>query len=440
MDRSIIVKIYPIAAIITILVLNYYSLFGFFNYVFSIILFTLIGLSGYYLIKKFNVVVVDRRIILISIVSGVVQILISIFIAFLTGFGRSPYLTSLLGTINNVLFFSTNLFGIELLRSFIILNLSIRNKINLIIVTSIIIALVSLSLPKVASLNSPLDIFDYLGSEVLPSLSQNGLSTILAFAGGPFASLAYRWSITAFEWLSPILPDLPWVLKTVLGVALPVLGLFIFTESMGPRFLVRKGLMNRRELRSIRKDKGEGPGWIVVLIISILLVWGSMGLLGFKPMVVASGSMTPTLNVGDIAITVSTTPEHLTKGDIISYYSESISAPIIHRVVNLYSKNGDTFIVTKGDANNAEDQPFSASSRDVFRTVLVLPKLGWVSISFKDIASKAYDTLTQAPALLGELFSWITTNGIYLTTSVAVMVLSYTIIISTKRKSLEAEH
>jgi len=439
MDRTIIIKIYPITAIIAIFILNYISLFGFFSYVFSMIFFTLIGLSGYYLIRKFNVIIIDRKIILISIVSGIVQILISIFIALLTGFGRSPYLTSLLGTINNILFFSTNLFGIELLRSFIILNLSIKNKINLIIVTSLIIALVSSSIPKITSLGTPLAIFDYLGSEVLPSLSQNGLSTILAFAGGPLASLTYRLSITAFEWLSPILPDLPWILKAVLGVALPILGLFIFTESVGPHFLVRKGLMNRRELRSIRKDKGEGPGWIVVLIISILLVWGSMGLLGFKPMVVASGSMTPALNVGDIAITVNTAPEELTKGEIISYYSESISAPIIHRVVNLYSRNGDTFIVTKGDANNAEDQPFSASSRDVFKTILVLPKLGWISISIREVGGKAYDIITQVPALLESSFSWLTTSGAYVTTSLVLIVLSYTIIISTKRKNLETE-
>jgi signal peptidase len=214
----------------------------------------------------------------------------------------------------------------------------------------------------------------------------------LALTGGPLASFAYRFTITAFEWLSPILPDLPWILKTVLGVALPVLGLFIFTESMSPHFLVRKGLINRREMRPSGSDKREGSGGIIVLIVSILLVWGSVGLLGFKPMVVASGSMTPILNVGDIAITVSTPPKELSKGEIISYYSEGLSAPIIHRVTNIYSNAGDTFIVTKGDANNAEDAPFSASSREVFKTILILPKIGWVSIFLKEASSTAVVT------------------------------------------------
>jgi signal peptidase len=387
MDRSTVAKIYPIVAIVAIFILNYLSLLGFFNYTFSIVFFTLIGLIGYYLIRKFNFIIVDKRIILVSVVSGVVQILISVFIAFFTGFGGSPYVTSALGIINNILFFTTNLFGFELLRSFILLNLSIKNKLTLIVVTAVVITFASLSLPQIIALNSPLSVFDYIGSNVLPSLSQNGLATLLAFTGGPFASLGYRLTITAFEWLSPILPDFSWILKTALGAALPVLGLFIFTESANKQLLVRKGLISRRELRlSSRTKKGE-LGWFIVLVVSITLVWGSLGLFGPKPEVIASGSMTPTLNVGDIVIVTPTTSKDLVKGEIISYYREDLSAPVIHRVVNLSSQGGDLLITTKGDANNAEDVPFSASSREVFKTILVVPKIGWVSIFLKEIPS-----------------------------------------------------
>ena len=419
MNREILVRVYPIGTIISIFIINLLTLSGFFSYAFSVLFYTLIGISGYYIIKKYNMLIVDRRIILISIISGSLQIIVSIFLAFFTGFGTSPYLSSWLSVVNNLLFFSTNIFGVELLRYFILKNLQIRNKINLIIFVSIIITLVSVPLLKITSIDTPLAAFTYIGSQLLPSLSQNGLSTLLAITGGPLASIAYRWTITAFEWLSPILPDLPWILQTVSGVALPILGLYIFTESLSPQVLARHGLIDRNELRTRRSKGREDLGWIIALVFSILMVWGSMGMLGFKPMVVLSGSMIPTFNVGDIAITVNTPSTELNEGDIISYYSEDISAPIIHRIERIYDKSGETYIVTKGDANNAEDSEISVSSREILKTAFVIPKIGLASIFIKESGQTVTDfiknnTVTSTVTICITVICVIFTYHIYI--------------------------
>ena len=68
------------------------------------------------------------------------------------------------------------------------------------------------------------------------------------------------------------------------------------------------------------------------------------------------------------------------KGDIIMYEGGKI--PVTHRIINIYrDENGTEWIVTKGDANNTEDEAFT-SDKIIGRVVLVLPKLGELETFF----------------------------------------------------------
>ena len=66
--------------------------------------------------------------------------------------------------------------------------------------------------------------------------------------------------------------------------------------------------------------------------------------------VVLSGSMEPALSVGDLLIVLE--QEQYQTGDIVVYQSGSV--PVVHRIVDI---SGET-VVTRGDANNASDEPF----------------------------------------------------------------------------------
>jgi signal peptidase len=127
---------------------------------------------------------------------------------------------------------------------------------------------------------------------------------------------------------------------------------------------------------------------MAIAITALILLWGSTGLLGFQPSIIASGSMRPTLEVGDIAVTVQTRPENIKVGDIIQYWRQGETAPIIHRVIQIERAGGITYIVTKGDANNAPDEPITVT-QTVGKVVLIIPKIGWISIALKTAISTA---------------------------------------------------
>ncbi len=84
--------------------------------------------------------------------------------------------------------------------------------------------LLSISFGQLGQLATPAVHCRRCGGIFLPTLSENLLATFLALLGGPLASIAYRGTLLAFEWLSPILPDLRWTVAAFLGTLVPALG------------------------------------------------------------------------------------------------------------------------------------------------------------------------------------------------------------------------
>ena len=72
---------------------------------------------------------------------------------------------------------------------------------------------------------------------------------------------------------------------------------------------------------------------------------------GYKSFIVVTGSMEPTLNVGDIVFVKETTD--IKEQDIISFKEQN--AIITHRVVGIKRENDKDYYITKGDANSGND-------------------------------------------------------------------------------------
>ncbi|MFH1756181.1 MAG: hypothetical protein ABIA59_10830, partial [Candidatus Latescibacterota bacterium] len=67
----------------------------------------------------------------------------------------------------------------------------------------------------------------YANSTFLPTLAENLLASFLAALGGPLPAIAYRGLLMAHEWFWPILPDLHWAYKGLMGTIVPIMGLMV---------------------------------------------------------------------------------------------------------------------------------------------------------------------------------------------------------------------
>ena len=104
----------------------------------------------------------------------------------------------------------------------------------------------------------------------------------------------------------------------------------------------------------------------------------NISILGFRQYVVATGSMEPEYNIGDLIVIRETTKEEIKIGDVINYISETGIDTITHRVVDIIEKDGQTYYKTKGDNNNSVDPELVNYSQVKGILVFKISKLGTV--------------------------------------------------------------
>ncbi len=122
--------------------------------------------------------------------------------------------------------------------------------------------------------------------------------------------------------------------------------------------------------------------WIVILLISIIILYKVFAkvilkeqfpkILGYGSATVISGSMKPSINIGDY-IVVKEKKEYF-EGDIVIYNDED-NTMVTHRIID---KNNQEFI-TKGDNNNIADKPIT-KDKIKGKVILVLPVIGSIQM------------------------------------------------------------
>lgn len=145
---------------------------------------------------------------------------------------------------------------------------------------------------------------------------------------------------------------------------------------------------------------------IIVICMSILNTWMFINhvvlkkevpqLFGYAQLVVLSGSMDPTLKVGDLIVVHE--EQAYEEQDIITFRTET--APTTHRIV----ETKDTGFITKGDANNVEDEGIVTKNQIYGRVVMVIPKVGEWMLFMKQPVSMLIMILVLCVLLWGKDF------------------------------------
>ncbi len=102
--------------------------------------------------------------------------------------------------------------------------------------------------------------------------------------------------------------------------------------------------------------------WPVYVCIAAYLLIAAPLVVGYRPVVVLSGSMEPTYHVGSIIYYKATPFDQIAEGDAITYQVGTDGELVTHRVVEKQEISQE--FVTKGDANETED-PMPVSYRNV---------------------------------------------------------------------------
>ena len=105
---------------------------------------------------------------------------------------------------------------------------------------------------------------------------------------------------------------------------------------------------------------------ILILIVMLSLIVKSRlypdeipGLFGYKPLIVASDSMQPSVLAGDLVIVKQVDAEELMTGDVIAF-KENNGTVTVHRIVDMITSKGEVYFETKGDNRTTTDAALTA--------------------------------------------------------------------------------
>jgi len=333
----------------------------------------------------------NKSVIAISFLVGVFQMAVLIFCSLFAGLTMSPYDLTPAGIATNLAYVLPQLIALEFSRAFLSRSASKRRIVLTFAFMSFFFSFITVPPLELSSLNTLPLIVEFLGSRFLPGFAESLFATYLCLLGGPIASLGYVGTVNLFQWISPVLPNLSWEIQALISTVIPVVGFVAVEQTANPITLIRLGLRNRDEIKAKlgRKSNYSSASWIATTLIILVLLWGTSGLMGIKPSVVASGSMTPALEVGDMSIITKVNLDAIRPGDIIQYVKDG--EIIIHRVIEIQdiSKDARVFI-TKGDANARPDDPVPQAAV-LGKTILIIPKVGWISIYLRTAATGVFE-------------------------------------------------
>ncbi|MGI1659191.1 MAG: signal peptidase I [Desulfitobacterium sp.] len=302
-----------------------------------------------------------------------IMIVVQVLAGLVDGLGKSPYDHSAFGLISNVLIVGSVLVGRELARHYLVNSITREENYRVFLAVTILMTIISFPITKYSGLISYEEIAKFLAQLLVPEFTKNLLATVLVFYGGPLASIIFIGTLEAFHWLSPILPDLKWITAALVGILTPV---FLLSYVQ---------IIYEDETRKRRRDKEqeENPlSWIITTLISIGIVWFSVGVFPIYPSVIATGSMIPMIQPGDvILVDKKIDVMRLATGDVIQFRRDDIL--ISHRIIEVIEKDGIKSYKTQGDNNSGPDREL-VKPEDIKGSIIkVVPNVGWPTLLIK---------------------------------------------------------
>jgi len=288
------------------------------------------------------------------------------------GFGMSPYKRSIGGIITNVLIFGSIIVLKEWIRNFVIN----KSEKHLAIIFGAALVLlytaIEVNIMDILSARSVEEFTIGLSEKLLPVLALNIFMTYVCYVAGFIPAMAYMLVVNVPIWFFNSLPNLEWIVVAVLGVAFPLIALVALIETVH-HTTTRKSLKNKR----IKSDPKTGNVvvWIFVGVFCIVVAFFTAGLLNVFPTVLVSGSMSPSINRGDVVLIKKISEDdEIYLNDVVIYNAGEFD--VVHRVVDIYEEKGTTKYITKGDDNELNDK-LSIEIKNIGGVVIArIPYLG----------------------------------------------------------------
>lgn len=320
---------------------------------------------------------IKKEVIQYILIAVIIYILTYMISGLFITFGNNPYFTTVKGFLINLWMFGTVIISKEYIRYRLINNVYENDKKEIAILVSLIYIIIEIELNKY--INTKITLLFALKDicqNLIPLIAKNVLYSYISMKSDWKPASIYELFTKLYLWLSPILPNAPWIMVAIIETTIPTI-LF---------FYIRYANSKNSEIKSRQEIENVNPkNSIPLVVLVILVIWFTIGVFPVKPIAVASGSMEKELYVGDVVIVKKCNANDIVNGDIIQYQMKGYT--VIHRVIEKKQKNGEYYFTTKGDNNPSEDKESVKEDQVLGKVIFKVKYLGYPAIWLNIIQS-----------------------------------------------------
>ena len=212
---------------------------------------------------------------------------------------------------------------------------------------------------------------------ILPIVAENILSTYLVKRAGIKPALIYRLSRGLYLYVLPIAPNFSQYLYSVMWVIVPFFCYYLAKRDLPEEITKRGG-----EIEKAISFKNHHYAILAFPIIAILITLTILvsGILRYKMIAIATGSMVPVFERGDAIIYDKEGEPEI--GDVLAFVHDG--KVVTHRIIKISEHNTRKTYYTKGDANNTADNYEIEENAVLGKAILVIKYIGLPTVLFNE--------------------------------------------------------
>ena len=337
----------------------------------AIVLLVFMGITTL-LIKTYKMDLTNKRqIILLLTGIGVIYVAVLYLIGIFAGFYNATVKLSLWSIWKYIIPYIVIIISSEMIRKKIVLK---EDKISKIIILVIMVMLDVILTTKIYNLNTAKDYFTLVSFVIFASIANNLLFNYIEIQyRNAKAIIIYRIITTVYVYVFPIIPDLYIFLESIIKMVVPYI-IYIILENVYSKQKLVVTIETRKKERIIST---------IVCIITVIIVMLISCKFKYGVLVIGSGSMTGTINKGDIILYEKyKNTDDIKVGNIIVFYEDDIK--VIHRIIDQKLMGEETRYYTKGDANQKQDEGYRETKDIIGQVKARIPYMGWFTLWIND--------------------------------------------------------
>lgn len=298
---------------------------------------------------------------------GIIYVAIIYFLGMITGFYSSTVKLSIWSIINYIIPYIVIIISAEIIRKTVLLKECKYSKIIILIATVMLDVILT---TNIYNLKTAKDYFTLISFVIFASIANNLLFNYMIIKHRNMkAIIIYRLITTLYVYIIPITPDIYIFLESIIRMVIPYL-IYIIME---------RTFNKRPQLMTIKERKKSRIITVIVCIIIGFIVMLVSCKFAIGALVIGSGSMTGTIDKGDIIIYERYGKNESVKtGDIIVFKSDDLK--IVHRVLDQKLMGEETRYYTKGDANQKQDDGYRTSKDVIGHVKFKIPYIGYLTL------------------------------------------------------------